>query len=52
MNAPMKAAAPAPVPDDAQSETMSTSTVSKVEEHARMADIEASFEDRYETWLL
>ena len=35
-----------PVPDDAQSETMSTSTVSRVEEQSRMADIEASFEDR------
>ena len=28
-------------------ETMSTSTVSKVDETARMVDIEASFEDRY-----
>lgn len=26
---------------------MSTSTVSRVEEHSRMADVEASFEDRY-----
>ena len=34
------------LPDDAQSETMSTSTVSRVEEQSRMADIEASFEDR------
>ena len=28
-------------------ESMSTSTVSKVDETARMVDIEASFEDRY-----
>ena len=28
-------------------ENMSTSTVSKVDETARMVDIEASFEDRY-----
>ena len=37
--------------DDAQSETMSTSTVSRVEEQSRMADIEASFEDRSELWF-
>ena len=30
-----------------KSEAMSTSTVSKVEETARMADVESSFEDRY-----
>ena len=42
-----KSSAAPPVPDvDAQSETMSTSTVSRVEEQSRMADIEASFEDR------
>ena len=29
-----------------KSEAMSTSTVSKVEETARMADVESSFEDR------
>ncbi len=28
------------------SEAMSTSTMSKAEEHGRMADVEASFEDR------
>ena len=40
-------ASSAPVQEvDAQSETMSTSTVSRVEEQSRMADIEASFEDR------
>ena len=39
------------VQDDAQSETMSTSTVSRVEEQSRMADIEASFEDRSDRWF-
>ena len=32
--------------EDDRSEAMSTSTVSKVEETARMADVESSFEDR------
>ncbi len=29
------------------SEAMSTSTMSRAEEHGRMADVEATFEDRY-----
>ncbi|TRY67564.1 hypothetical protein TCAL_02305 [Tigriopus californicus] len=33
--------------EEVQSEAMSTSTVSKVEEHSRMADVENSFEERY-----
>ena len=33
--------------DDSRSEIMSTSTVSRVEESSRMADLESSFEDRY-----
>jgi chromosome segregation ATPase len=33
--------------DESQSEVMSTSTISKAEEVNRMADIEATFEDRY-----
>jgi chromosome segregation ATPase len=37
--------------DEAQSEAMSTSTVSKVEETSRMADVESSFEDRFDNKL-
>jgi len=33
--------------EDGRSEMMSTSTVSRVEEHSRMKDVEDSFEDRY-----
>ena len=33
--------------DDSRSEIMSTSTISRVEESSRMADLESSFEDRY-----